>query len=86
MSVITLQTQLKQKTMAKASAPGATPTETKLELNANLTATKVPTNKFDGKKIIETFLYYLVVETPKGNTMINVGEKTYDSITKLTTP
>lgn len=39
-------------------------------------------NELLGKK--ETNLYYLVVETDKGKLTINVGEKTYKEINRLT--
>lgn len=29
-------------------------------------------------------LFYLVIETPKGKTMLNVGEKTHNSVKELT--
>lgn len=52
--------------------------------NARLDVTQITqsANELLGKK--ETKLYYLLVETDKGKLTINVGQKTYDEVNRLT--
>lgn len=57
----------------------------KMTNNANLHVTTVTqsSNEDLGRK--ENILYYLVIVTDKGKTVINVGKKTHDNIKYLTT-
>lgn len=52
-------------------------------MNAKLTTTTTtqPANKELDKK--ETVLYYLIVETKEGKTIINIGKKTHDKVKEL---
>ena len=53
-------------------------------MNAKLTTATVTQTASEVLGTAEKKLYYLVIETKKGKLTINVGEKTYKSVSELT--
>lgn len=53
-------------------------------MNAKVTTTSVEQTANEVLGTATKKLYYLIVETAKGKTVINVGQKTHDTVMELT--